>query len=237
MVQTNLIRDLQNRGVAVQNGDAQHTYNSLCMNDAIKMEVERSQLMYKHDMVDSMLSQLANIDQDTNLPLNSYDIDLPMWMTMDQGDPFADVELGSDLSNLRDRFFPADAANNHSMNRLGGGLGGGPVLDNPMLADGTAASVVASAGVATATGSPDAPSMTAGIATATGAAGGGVAASGRFQFVLGAAGCGSSPLRWRRSSIFFATNARTDTVSPSAAAAASSSIAAGSTTVGDARRK
>ena len=134
MVQTNLIRDLQNRGVAVQNGDAQHTYNSLCMNDAIKMEVERSQLMYKHDMVDSMLSQLANIDQDTNLPLNSYDIDLPMWMTMDQGDPFADVELGSDLSNLRDRFFPADAANNHSMNRLGGGLGGGLVLDNPMLA-------------------------------------------------------------------------------------------------------
>merc|ERR1719396_63910 len=42
-------------------------------------------------MVDSMLSQLANIDQDTNLPLNSYDIDLPMWMTMDQGDPFAVV--------------------------------------------------------------------------------------------------------------------------------------------------
>merc|ERR1739848_22002 len=62
--------------------------------------------MYKHDMVDSMLSQLANIDQDTNLPVNSYDIDLPMWMGMDQGDPFADVELGSDLSNLRDRFFP-----------------------------------------------------------------------------------------------------------------------------------
>merc|ERR1711959_520608 len=57
-------------------------------------------------MIDSMLSQLANIDQDTNLPVNSYDIDLPIWMSLDQGDPFADVELGSDLSNLRDRFFP-----------------------------------------------------------------------------------------------------------------------------------
>ncbi|QDZ18824.1 HTH myb-type domain-containing protein [Chloropicon primus] len=133
MVQTNLIRDLQNRGVAVQNGDAQHTYNSLCMNDAIKMEVERSQLMYKHDMVDSMLSQLANIDQDTNLPVNSYDIDLPMWMTMDQGDPFADVELGSDLSNLRDRFFP-DANNLKHGGGLGGhGLGGGMIHENALL--------------------------------------------------------------------------------------------------------
>jgi len=56
--------------------------------------------------MNSMLSQLANIDQDTNLPVNSYDIDLPVWMTMDQSDPFADVELGSDLTNLRDRFFP-----------------------------------------------------------------------------------------------------------------------------------
>ncbi len=53
-----------------------------------------------------MLSQLANIDQDTNLPVNSYDIDLPVWMTMDQSDPFADVELGSDLTHFGDRFFP-----------------------------------------------------------------------------------------------------------------------------------
>lgn len=108
----------------MQNGDAQHTYNSLCMNDAIKLEVERSQLMYKHDMVDSMLSQLANIDQDTNLPVNSYDIDLPMWMGMDQGDPFADVELGSDLSNLRDRFFPQEQSQNGNMKHVGAGMGG-----------------------------------------------------------------------------------------------------------------
>ena len=103
--------------------DAQHTYNSLCMNDAIKMEVERSQLMYKHEMIDSMLSQLANIDQDTNLPVNSYDIDLPTWLTMDHGDPFADVELGSDLSNLRDRFFP-DTANQFKQNGGGGPMNG-----------------------------------------------------------------------------------------------------------------
>merc|ERR1719174_939150 len=73
-------------------------------------------------MIDSMLSQLANIDQDTNLPVNSYDIDLPTWLTMDHGDPFADVELGSDLSNLRDRFFP-DTANQFKKN--GGANGGG----------------------------------------------------------------------------------------------------------------
>jgi len=107
MVQTNFIRDFKPRGVvAVHNGEAPHAYDALCMEDALKRDVERSQLMYKHEMIDSMLSQLANIDQDTNLPVNSYDIDLPIWMTMDNGDPFADVELGSDLSNLRDRFFP-----------------------------------------------------------------------------------------------------------------------------------
>merc|ERR1719396_211721 len=79
--------------------------------------------MYKHEMIDNMLSQLANIDQDTNLPVNSYDIDLPIWMTMDNGDPFADVELGSDLSNLRDRFFP-DTANQFKQNGGGGPMNG-----------------------------------------------------------------------------------------------------------------
>merc|ERR1719331_2870424 len=74
-------------------------------------------------MIDSMLSQLANIDQDTNLPVNSYDIDLPTWLTMDHGDPFADVELGSDLSNLRDRFFP-DTANQFKQNGGGGPMNG-----------------------------------------------------------------------------------------------------------------
>lgn len=111
MVQANFMRDFQPRGVvAVHNGaaEAQHTYDPhIRMEDALKRDaVERSQLMYKHEMIDNMLSQLANIDQDTNLPVNSYDIDLPIWMSLDQGDPFADVELGSDLSNLRDRFFP-----------------------------------------------------------------------------------------------------------------------------------
>merc|ERR1719247_2931740 len=75
-------------------------------------------------MIDSMLSQLANIDQDTNLPVNSYDIDLPTWLTMDHGDPFADVELGSDLSNLRDRFFP-DTANQFKQNGGGDRSGNG----------------------------------------------------------------------------------------------------------------
>jgi len=103
-VQANLMSDFQARGVVAE---AQHTYDPhIRMEGALKRDVERSQLMYKHEMIDSMLSQLANIDQDTNLPVNSYDIDLPIWMSLDQGDPFADVELGSDLSNLRDRFFP-----------------------------------------------------------------------------------------------------------------------------------
>merc|ERR1719396_7409 len=79
--------------------------------------------MYKHEMIDNMLSQLANIDQDTNLPVNSYEIDLPTWLTMDHGDPFADVELGSDLSNLRDRFFP-DTANQFKQNGGGGPMNG-----------------------------------------------------------------------------------------------------------------
>mmetsp|Transcript_15221 Transcript_15221/g.38700 ORF Transcript_15221/g.38700 Transcript_15221/m.38700 type:complete len:396 (+) Transcript_15221:135-1322(+) len=80
------------------------TVGELCFEPINKLDLERSQILHKPE-ADNTLSQIANIDSDTNLPVNSYDIDLPMWMTLET-DEFSDLEFGSDLLKLKDRFFP-----------------------------------------------------------------------------------------------------------------------------------